>query len=533
MTVVAVTIAALSPVVTAEFTRWDDPSTITDNPHLKPPTLAGLAHHWSHPHGELYVPMTYTAWWALARLSAFGASPDAPHAANPWLFHAVSLIVHVLAALLVLRLLTRLGIADWPACAGALVFAVHPVQVEAVAWASGLKDLLAGAFALAALNAYVSAARETFWRHYSLSLLAYVAAILAKPTAMAMPLIALVIDGLILRRPLRDSVRWLVPFVVLAIPCFIWSKYAQPSSLIDPVPLWTRPFVAADAVAFYLYKLIWPARLAFDYGRDPWGVIARGAAYVTAGVSCALAAALVIFAGREPRRRVWLAAAAVFVAGLLPVLGLVPFEFQGKSTTADHYLYVPMLGVAIVVAAAAQQWAARHRQSATALLGVLIVILAGRSWLQARTWRDSETLFEHALVVNPRSAPALTNLTALRLEEARAEDAEALARRAIATHPNDPAGPLHLGHALALQRRYEEAADVFRAAALRWPNRPEPRAALAAALIDLGRPREALAEYDQALRLAPDRQDIRQLRARLAAQLPPDPATQSRPTTQP
>src|SRR5205814_2325811 len=138
---------------------------------------------------------------------------------------------------------------EWAACAGALIFALHPLQTEAVAWASGMKDLLAGMFVLVALWQYVAFAqsderRRSRWLNYVAAMLALALGMLAKPTAVVTPIIALLLDIGIIRRPIRDVMRCVWPMFLLAVPCVIWTRTAQPASLGAHVPLWLRPLIA-------------------------------------------------------------------------------------------------------------------------------------------------------------------------------------------------------------------------------------------------------------------------------------------------
>jgi hypothetical protein len=519
LVIVLVTLLALWPVATFDFTIWDDNGTITGNPNLNPPTFAGLIHHWTHFRMELYVPVTYTMWWLLANVARVSNETGGP-SLNPWIFHGANLVLHVLAACAAWRFLTRLGLRAWPAAAGALVFAVHPVQVETVAWVSGLKDLLSGLLVIVALDQYLAATKSSS-RPYFFSMIAFAAAMLAKPTAVAMPLITLALDVLFVRKSLRDTLRSVAPFAVLAVPCLIVGKFAQPSSLIAPIPLWWRPFVAGDAVAFYLWKIFWPANLGIDYGRMPQSVIDSRVAFITSITVFVLVVAFSIF-GRNRKRDV--AGVATFLAALAPVVGLIPFEFQAKSTVADHYLYVPMLGIALLVAMSTDHLA-RHARGATILIGsIVIVALAGRSWAQTWHWRDSRTLFEHAIAVNERSTIGPFNLVFYWLGVGRPDLAEPYARRMMELKPDEPWSHLHLATALAQQRRYADAERLFRAATRRWPDNAEAHGGLGSALLDLNRPAEALAEFDEALRITPDNPSLRELRNRAAATIATQPA---------
>ncbi len=147
---------AFFPVFVADFSNWDDNYNIAENPRLNPPTLQSVGFFWAHPIFDLYVPMTYSAWAVLAKVS-YVAQPDADgwHL-NPYIFHAANVFVHAASALLVFSILRRLVNKQiLPAWIGTMLFAIHPVQVESVAWIAGMKDVLAGMFALAALRLYL------------------------------------------------------------------------------------------------------------------------------------------------------------------------------------------------------------------------------------------------------------------------------------------------------------------------------------------------------------------------------------------
>src|SRR5687768_10109588 len=145
-------------VFTNDFVTWDDVLVIAGNPRFNPPTLEGVFWYWTNSF-ELYVPVTYTLWGALAWLGQLD-SPDASGSyINPWLFHATSVLLHATSALVVFMMLKRLCERPWPACAGALLFALHPVQAESVAWAAGMKDVLAGLLALVALWVHFQSAK--------------------------------------------------------------------------------------------------------------------------------------------------------------------------------------------------------------------------------------------------------------------------------------------------------------------------------------------------------------------------------------
>ena len=368
----AAAVITFAPICSHPFLSWDDDHTIENNPLLQDPSLGHALHYWCEPFMDLYVPVTYTLWSALAGISTFVTHGQL----DPRLFHAASVLLHATNAALVFWLLRRLLNAPWPAAAGAMLFALHPVQVETVAWTSGMKDLLCATFTLLAVTQYLlsldSQKKPRRRRvHYALGLAAMLLGMLSKPTAMVTPLLIVTIDLLMLRRPWQAVIRSAWPFFLLATPCMAWTKFFQPQETLNAGPLWRRPLVAADAIAFYFYKILFPLRLTYDYGRNPAAVWKNGWIWWTWLVPATAAAGLWYF---RQRVRPLVAASLLLVAGVAPVLGLIPFDYQLVSTVADHYLYIAMLGPALAAAWAVTLMKPRIAISASVLvLGLLAV----------------------------------------------------------------------------------------------------------------------------------------------------------------
>jgi len=256
--------------------------------------------------------------------------------------------------------------------------------------------------------------------------------------------------------------------------------------------------VAADALAFYLCKLAWPLRLGLDYGRNPTTVIERG--WLAYTWLLPLCAALAV-ARWARHRRLLVGGAVVFRIGVAPVLGVLRFDFQDLSTVADHYLYLSMAGVAMVAAECARRL---RPAPAVALAAPLLLVLGALSWRQAEVWKDSVTLFTHAIAVNPGSHVAHNNLASAYLDRREPAPAERHAREALRIRPAYARAMVTLGAALAAQGRDDQAADAYRDAIVAQPANVRAHANLGALLVRAGRTEEARQHLGRALELNPD-----------------------------
>ncbi len=526
-------------VLSAGFVRWDDGLHVYENPHLHPASTGHLAALWSGPYRHLYVPVSYTLYWLLAQAAHLAVPVQTADGnlvdLNPGIFHAANLLLHMANVLLVFALLRcllaarasagSLCVTDWAAGAGALLFAVHPVQVESVAWISEMRGLLAGTFSLLTLLFYVRSGeghRRKLW--YAAALLTFVPALLAKPSAITVPLTAGLIGCLVLGRPLKAVLTSLVPWGLLCVGLLWITHAAQPVTTAIVTPLWTRPFIAGDALAFALGKLIWPVHLGIDYGRSPVWLMTQSWAYFTVLVPLTLG--VLAWLGRS-RFPVLTAAFGIFTAALLPTLGLTPFVFQIYSTVADRYQYLALLGPALALAWGLQAvWVRgegreRLRLAAGSLCGAVLLLCALSSSLQTLCWQSSAALFTQALTVNPRSWGAANNLAAVRLDQGRPQEALGPLTIALRERPEYAEAHANLGVALINLRQTPRAEAEFRAATTLDPALGSGWNGLGAALMAEGRSGEAAAAFRQALMVSPgSRAAQANLRLALAAPMP-------------
>ncbi len=498
---VLATLLVFGHVLGFGLVNYDDPVNITENPWLQTPAATALAHFWSTPYEELYVPLTYTAWYFLGAVAHM--SPAVFHAAN-WLVHALNAVWVFAFLRLCLELLARRdgksGSHTLPALAGAFFWALHPLQAEPVSWVTGFKDVWGGFFAFGALLQYARfcAARmegQNHWPRLAGAFLLFILALLAKPSAVVLPLVAWIFDVVLVGHKPRAATRFLAPSLVPAVIVVLLTKSGQQVQPEAFSPLWGRPFIAADALAFYAAKIVAPFSLGLDYGRVPSVVLARPLTF-----------ALLIFplvvgiAAWKTRRHRWpLAAVSLFLLFLLPVLGFVPFSFQGFSTVADRYVYLALLGPALGLAALV-----RSIKPLQIGVWVFVVACAILSFRQSGIWQNSISLNENALVVNPNSPLGNLNLASALAEKGDQHQAGYFAQRALEVRPGYQGAAQLLEAALAAQNRPDDVIPILQKGTQVAPDSPAAFYVLGRALRLAKRQNEAKTALNRALELKSD-----------------------------
>ena len=531
---IAVAVLVILPIllfyrtVSFGFVSWDDGVNIFGDPHLNPPTGGTLADFWRTPYFQSYIPVTRSLWWLLASFS----SSSSGLTAMP--FHIANLVLHLGNTLLVFAIL-RLLVKDlWACTICAAAYAIDPIQVEAVAWATGMKDLLGALLSLLALWIFLNDAVKPGRKEWLLvATVCFCLATLSKAGAVSLPLIAATVCLLILHRWGRRQRVVLGTWTVIAALAALVVQWAEthPHTDAPSVGILQRFLVAGDALSFYSAKTVLPTGFAADYGRTPAYVLSQSWVYLSATIGLALVLVAVLLRRKAPY---FSAGFLIFAAGLLPVLGLVPFHYQTLSTVADRYVYVGLLGMVVAVGGLLTKY------PAPPLRCVAIVAVAGLgivSWLLVPVWQDSSSLFARVLEVNPRSWTAYNNLgvgltqtnpalalkdfqTAVRIKPdypeaqynlAAAEqdrgnlvDAEKGLKRALLERPNYYSATTRLVQILFTQRRFDEAKQVLDSAIQQAPSIPELHFNLGVTEVYLGELPEAKEEAREALRLRPD-----------------------------
>ncbi|HEY3242073.1 MAG TPA: tetratricopeptide repeat protein [Phycisphaerae bacterium] len=522
--IVLITIAAFAPVLENGFVNWGDRKDIVDNPHFRGLTGENLLWMATAVHMGHYQPLTWLSFaldYAIWNL-------------NPTGYHLTSLLLHAACALAVYVLLRKLlrlawngtpiaqdGWSQMAAAAGALLFALHPLRVEAVAWATERRGPLSALFYLLAILSYLRYAavaartqrstierpdlpiRNGRGRDYRLAVLAMAFSLLAKEFGVSLPLVLLVLDVYPLRRLgaarewIRPRARHVIwekwPFVALAlVGGALAAVSSAQSGVVRPwseYGLFARIGQCFYGLAFYLAKTVFPHNLSPIYSiphdLKPFAGHLVAAAVVVTGVTTLLIAL---------RRRfpAGLAAWVAFVVILLPVLGLLQ---TGRQIAADRYTYLPAVAISALAAGGMlRAFEAGHDPRRTELRRVVTVgsllalaVLTGLTLRQTRVWRDSLTLWNHALRVNPACPVANDNMGTLLVEADRPREAESFFQRAIANDPTLVEAYNGYGVALARQDRLADAIAIWQSALRIHPDYPPARANLDRALQRSGR----------------------------------------------
>jgi tetratricopeptide (TPR) repeat protein len=489
---------------------WDDDLHVTANPTIIGPL--GLKEIWTTARAN-YFPLVLANFWL--QHAAWGL--------NPLGYHIVTLACHALAALLLWRTLARLQVpgAWW----GAALWALHPVQVESVAWICELKNTQSAVFFLAAALCWLhwleagrrfdatlpdagrskAAAETRRTLFYVLALLGALLAILSKPSAVMLP-VALAFCAWWGRGRIawRDLVP-LAPFFALSALAAGWTIWEQKHHSGAIGPEWSQTLperlaIAGRALWFYLGKIVWPEPLIFIYPR--WDLAGTGVLVSWLAPLAALGAfALLIWRSRDGRLRPALFATAYFAALLFPVLGFFSVYFFRYSFVGDHFQYLASMGPLALAGAGVAQL---RRRLALWVGGAVVVTFALLTARQTSAYTSNEALWRHTLARNPTAVMAWLNLGDTLAHAGRYEESMAAYRRGLELRPDDAPGWNDLGNLLVIVGRPAEAVPCFeRSLALR-PDSAETHSNLGNALHDIGRTEEALAHLRRALALAPD-----------------------------
>jgi protein O-mannosyl-transferase len=508
LALVAATVCAYLPALGGGFV-WDDDMYVTENQPLR--STAGLARIWLDRTAEpQYYPLVHTTYWMEYRL--WGLDPHG--------YHLTNVLLHALGALLFWQALLRLRVPG--AWLGGLLFALHPVQVESVAWVTERKNVLAGVFYLGAALSYwrfrppaddapPAASHQGF---YLLSLALFAGALLSKSISGSLPAALLVVVWWKRGRIGWQDVRPLLPMFALGLAAGLNTAYLEKHHVGAHGPEWDlspveRCLIAGRALWFYAAKLVWPHPLVFFYPR--WTIDA-GAWWQYAFPLGALAAAAVLWALRGRIGRGPLAALLLFAGTLVPALGFFDVYPMRYSFVADHFQYLATLGPLALLAAGAARLGARlgEERWLAGTVGLAVVALLGTlTWRQAHAYADARTLWIDTVTKNPGSAAAQYNLGVLLDDAGDTEGAIRRYRASLDAKPDDATTHTNLATALRETGRATEAIQHYEEALRLDPRHVTARYNLAVTLCGEDRYDEAIEHFRILLAQHPERWPVR------------------------
>ena len=508
------TLVTYSPLRQSEFVNWDDGAFVYNNPHV----ADGLSlenFQWSfgiHGPGQWHP----VSWWVhQLNCEMFGLDPGA--------HHMVSLVLHVIVALLLLTVLWRISGSFWPSAMVAGLHALHPLSVESVAWVAHLREPLSLLFWLLVMWAYYAYSRKGGTMRYLLVVLLFALGLMAKPTLITLPFVLLLLDWWPLNRvrfgadffprnsntdpayrPIGRLVLEKVPLLVLsfisAYLAYLCQKSMGSVVSLESHSMGDRLANAAQSYVLYLRNMVWPTDLATLYPLPEQfhALHVAGALLLLIGIT----AIAVYYCRQAPHLLVgWL----WYLGTLVPVIGILK---MGEMTAmTDHYMYVSLLGIYIAIAWQLVWWVKRKPQIRTVVCGVVGLVLVACITLTGRqvgVWRNSVTLWKHTLAVTEESNAAHNNLGDALMESGQLEEAFGHFQEAARMVPNSFLPKNNAGNALLTLGRVAESIPFFQEAAAMAPGRAEVQYNLGRAFQLEEKLPEAIAQYEKAILIKPE-----------------------------
>jgi tetratricopeptide (TPR) repeat protein len=490
----AITFAVFGQTLTHEFVDFDDNAYVYDNPIVTQGlTLKGIVWAFTHTYVSNWHPLTWLS--DMLDCQLYGLRPAGHHLTNV-LFHTAT----VIALFLVLRQMTG---ALWRSAFIAAVFAIHPLRVESVAWVAERKDVLSGLFFMLTIGAYVRYARHP-WSllRYGLVMFLFALGLMCKQTLVTLPLVLLSLDYWPLQRVEGRKLSGLIleklPLLALSIAAGVVTLLAQNEAMLSTASL-SVPMRLANALVtcvIYFRQMICPAGLAVFYpyprhGMPLWEVALAGALLI--GLS---AAAFV-----RRRQQPWLLTGWLwYLVMLLPVIGIIQ---AGNQAHADRYTYLPLIGIYVAVTWLAAEWRI-SRVVFGSLMSAVIAALMVCAWKQTASWKNSETLWSHALACTANSAMAHYGMGNVFLQKKSFADAVTHYQKALQITPDYAEVRNNLGLALFKQGKTDESIPQFQKVLQLEPGYTDAHYNLGNAFLQKGRLDEAIACYQRALQIQPD-----------------------------
>lgn len=494
-----VTFAIYGQVRDFDFVNYDDPDYTIANPHVREGiTARGLAWALTSHDAANWFPLTRVS--HMLDFQLFGADSGWQHLHN--------VLLHALAVILLCAFLDKASGARWRGALVACLWALHPLHVESVAWVAERKDVLSAFFWFLTLCAYLWYVQRPGWIRYFAVAAGLCLGLLSKPMVVTLPLILLLFDYWPLARlgkHWRNALKEKLPLLVLSgAAAAVTYLVQQHAGALKSSPVEARLANATLSYALYIARTLWPSRLAvfYPYPHDFPFLPLMVSGILLAGIT----AAVIALRHRAPYLVTgW----GWFAVTLVPVIGLVQ---AGGQAHADRFMYIPMVGLLIMLVWGAADSLEKLRAETVALplAGAACAACAVLTWVQIGYWRNSETLFRHALEVTRDNAVANHNLgNYLMASPGRLSEALPYLEAAVRIDPNSPPAHTDLGSALARAGRLPEAIGQFETAIQLDPDAAIPHNNLGSALTQAGHLPQAIVEFQAALKLDPNYQEAR------------------------
>ena len=502
---VAVAVAAtMWPVLGARALSFDDTEYIAENRLLQNPGWSSARQFLT----EVIEPSTVRGYYQpLTMISLMLDSAVGGRADILLPFHRTSLLLHMLNTMLVVVFLYGLWPRPAAAAAAGLLFGLHPMCVEPIAWVSDRKTILAAFFVLSCLAFYVRYTKSRRRWIYMACLCSYLLALLSKPTSVPLPLLLLLLDHWPFRRLSWKTLVEKLPFVAMGAGAAIITLVSQANTSGVTLPTEATPLravlVVCHNIVFYMSKLFWPADMSGHYP-FPNPLTASDPGVLLGLVGSSLLMVIVVVSCRWTRS---LATGSLFfLAAIFPALGVVGFT---KVIAADKFLYLPALGVLLVLTRIAIGiWDSSPGAARRVVLVLLLLVIATAEAVESRGtlhhWQDSGQLFRYMMTIAPDAPAVHFSLGNVLFDQGKIGEAEAHFRDAIRLKQDYDKAHIGLGNILLSQNRPDDAIQQYAQALKFNPYNVGAHNNLGNALMRKGRIREAGEHYRKALDLKPD-----------------------------
>ena len=479
-----------------DFINYDDPRYVYENTRITNGlSLEGICWAFTHIHSMNWHPLTTIS--HMLDCQFYGVKAG-------W-HHFTNVLLHTIAVILLFLALRGMTGALWRSAFVAAVFAIHPLRVESVAWIAERKDVLSGVFFMLTLLAYAHYVRLPSLGRYLLVAFVFACGLMSKPMLVTLPFVLLLLDYWPLDRirgQLWTRVLEKTPLIALSVGSSLATFVAQKGAVgwTEELPILERIDNAIVSYVLYIWQMFWPINLAVFYphpeNRLPlWQIISAALLLV-----CATAAATVV----RKRRPYFLTGWFWYLGMLVPVIGLVQVGWQGH---ADRYTYLPQIGLYVAVAWGLADLTALWRYQRTLISAAAILVitfLSASSWAQTSYWRDSETLFKHALAVTTNNDVAENNLGIVFLGQGRLDEAISLLQAAVDLRPDNSPAHENLAKALLQKGEVSNALIHYHKLLELQPDNIEVHNIVGTVLVQQRRVREGVEEWQKVLVIQPD-----------------------------